>query len=139
MSSAIPDQNNIAGTIIGPVDLDVAVRVLTEEFGVGNVGVYTSGYNGAKTLHVDSETADLEGHTVTDDPGSDYLVTGALAGANADIVSCFSRLVASLKAAGVAAQFEVYDQADEMIYDSRKNGSEQGVDDQRTAAAQLKD
>ncbi|MDA7980746.1 MAG: hypothetical protein MPJ50_18475 [Pirellulales bacterium] len=77
MTNKPPNSNNVYSTISYPVDLKLAKRLLKEEFPDAKVWIYTSGYNGAKTLHVDSETADFEGYPEFDD-GPDYLFNGTL-------------------------------------------------------------
>ncbi len=114
MSSRLPDSNNVYSTISFPVDLKLAERLLKEEFPNAKVWIYTSGYNGAKTLHVDSETADFEGYPASDSR-PDYLFNGGLAGDDAEVVAKVSSIFQRFDDAGLQLTIEAYGSDNELI------------------------
>ena len=105
-------ENDISSVLFAPVSLEVVKSALKEEFPEEKVYIYTSGYNGARTVHLRGDEVDFEGYPdSTDGSGedSDYLLNGMIAG-EADAAalkaqSIFTRLMDS----GMTVQFEVYD------------------------------
>jgi len=134
----IPDSNNVYSTLTAPVDLELAVTILKEVFPEAHVGIYTSGYNGAKTIHVDSDDADFEGYPTSDGARSDYLFNGGVAGSDAEVIAKVRQIAERFKDAGFRMSIEAYDTRGEMICDFPENGSEQGEDDQAAAAVDSK-
>ena len=100
MDGDLPDSNNVYSTISSPVDLRTAERLLKEEFPDAKIWIKT-GYNGAMTLHVKSETADFEGYPASDDRTPDHLFNGGLAGNDSAVVAKVSSLFRRFHTAGL--------------------------------------
>ena len=125
MSSELPDGNNVYSTIAAPVDVELAERVLTQEFPNAKVWIYTSGYNGAKTLHVASDSADFEGYPKSDDSNPSYLFNGGLAGNGDQILAKIESILRSFESAGFRMSIEAYDADEELLGKFRTKRSEQ--------------
>lgn len=123
-SDKTPDFNNVYSTISSPVNLELAVELLKEQFPDANVGIKTSGYNGAKTLQVASEQADFEGYATSDDINPDYFFNGGLAGDDLQVAAKVRALFQSFQNAGFRISIEAYDSANELICDLPGNKSE---------------
>jgi hypothetical protein len=103
--------NNVYSVLLAPVNLIAIEAALKEEFPQAEVYIYTSGYNGAKTIHLRSDDADFEGYASADgdESESDFLFNGFLDGDADQAVSKAKSMFERLGSAGVAARYEVYD------------------------------
>ena len=127
MSSDLPDSNNVYSVIDSPVNVELAESVLKQEFPNAKVSIYTSGYNGAKTLHVDSDDADFEGCPMSDDRNPSYLFNGGLSGDDAKVVAKIESILRRFESAGFSMSIEAYDSEKKLIGEFTTNRSEQGA------------
>lgn len=103
--------NNVYSVLLAPVDLIAMKAALQQEFPEAKVYISTSGYNGAKKIHLRSGDADFEGYASTDgdESDSDFLFNGPLDGDIAQAVSKARSMFDRLGSAGVAVRYEIYD------------------------------
>jgi hypothetical protein len=111
--------NNVYSVLLAPVNLSAIEAALQEEFPQAEVYIYTSGYNGAKTIHLRSDDADFEGYALADgdESDSDFLFNGFLDGDTDQAVSKAKSMFGRFGSAGVAAQYEVYDREGRLAFD----------------------
>jgi hypothetical protein len=102
----IPDANNVYGQVVAPLGLSHVLAAVRPFATGGRVRLKTSGYDGATTLHLETDTLYF---ATTPLGGGEHLFNGGVAGSTAEVVVRVERLSASLSAAGVEHSFEVYD------------------------------
>lgn len=106
------DEFEISSVLFATFSLFSVKQILEQEFPSSKVSIYTSGYNGAKTIHVRGDDSDFEGYPdSTDGAGtdSDYLLNGTIeATADASVAKAKS-LFSRLTDAGIDVQYEVCD------------------------------
>lgn len=115
MSNELPESNNVYSSIASPVNLKLAEKLLKEEFPDARVWIKTSGYNGAKSLHIRSEIADFEGYPESEVAYPSYLFNGGLAGDDSVVASRVSSLYKRFHDAGLQFSIEAYDSANGLI------------------------
>jgi len=121
-SNSNSPENGVFSVLSAPVKLAVVEAALKEEFPDAEVSVYTSGYNGAKTIHLRSDSADFEGYPdSTDGTGedSDYLFSGAINGESDVAVVKAQNFFSRLASAGMTVQYEVYDPAGKTLIEQK--------------------
>ena len=121
----------ISSVLFAPFSLPSVKQVLEEEFPAANVSIYTSGYNGAKTIHVRADDVDFEGYpdcTDGDGADSDYLFSGAIESTADASVSKVKQLFARLTEAGIEVQFEVYDPMGTTLFEQRPTRENKALD-----------
>jgi hypothetical protein len=113
---------NVLSVLFAPVSLSIVEDALKKEFPESKVTIYTSGYNGAKTIHLRSEDADFEGYPEsTEGSGGDwdYLLNGSIGGGPDAAVAKAQRLFAQLLDSGMTVQFEVYDSTGTALFEQK--------------------
>lgn len=103
---------DVFSIMTGPIDISAVEQVLKKEFPAARVSIYTSGYSGARTIHVQSDDVDFEGYPEnTDGNGadSDYFFNGAIEATVEVAVAKAQQLFSSLVEAGIRVTYEVYD------------------------------
>ena len=111
----LPESSNVYSTVFPPVDLQLLKRLLREEFPNAKVWTRVSGYNGATTLHAESEAVEFEGCPAADDTNPTYLLSGGLAGSDAEVVTKVTSVFRRFENAGVQMAIEAYDSKGELI------------------------
>lgn len=116
--------NNVYSVLSGPVDLQVLKAVLEPEFPGAEIRIRTSGYDGARTIYVRSESADFEGYAGTnvsevEKAKPDYLFNGFLAGDIEQVVLQAKQVFGRVSEAGIRVQFEVYDRSGNAAFEQR--------------------
>lgn len=129
MVNPLPDSNNVYSTIAAPVNIALAEHVLKTQFPDAKVWTYRSGYNGATTIHVESDEADFEGYPTSDEESPDYLFNGVLAGEDSQVIAKVESILKSFENAGFTMTIEAYDAAEELICGFKTNRSESGPRD----------
>lgn len=102
----------ISSVLFAPFSLFSVKKILEDEFPLAKVSIYTSGYNGAKTIHVRGDDCDFEGYPESSDGAgtdSDYLFNGSIESTAAASVAKAKQLFSKLIDAGIDVQYEVYD------------------------------
>ena len=110
------EYNNISSVFFAPVNLELLRELLQQEFPNAKVYIYTSGYDGAKTLYVRSDMVDFEGYPESVETEPNYLFNGYLAGSDAEVVANANHIFTLIKNRGVSVQYEVYDSSGEEIF-----------------------
>jgi len=136
MSNKLPESNNVYSTIDAPVNVELAETVLKQEFPNAKVWIYKSGYNGAKTLHVDSDDADFAGYPMSDDTTPSYLLNGGLAGDDELVISKIQAILRRFESQGFTMSIEAYDSEGEAIGQFTTKRSEQGGGGQAATRAE---
>lgn len=115
-------ENDVFSVLSAPVKLAAVETALKAAFPDAKVYIYTSGYNGAKTIHLRSDDADFEGYPdSTDGTGedSDYLFNGAIDGDSDAAVAKARSIFTRLTDAGMTVQYEVYDPAGKTLIEQK--------------------
>lgn len=102
----IPDASNVYGHVVTPAGLNPVLAAVRPLAIGGRVWLKTSGYDGATTLHLETDTLDF---ATTPLGGGSHLFNGGVAGSTAEVVALVERLSAALSGGGVEHNFEVYD------------------------------
>ena len=104
-------ENDISSVLSAPVNLEAVESALKEEFPEDKVYIYTSGYNSARTVHLQGDDADFEGYPDSADgtgEDSDYLFNGMIAGEPNAVVLKAKSIFTRLMNAGMTVQYEIY-------------------------------
>lgn len=115
-------ENIVFSVLSAPVKLAAVVMALRAEFPDANVYIYRSGYNGAKTIHLHSDDAELEGYpdsTEGTGENSDYLFNGAIDGDSDAVVAKVQSIFTRLTDAGMTVQYEVYAPASNTLIEQK--------------------
>ena len=83
------------------------LRAVEQVVGRGHAYIKRSGFDGAETLHVLSESADFESDYLDD--GVEHLFNGGVGGSLEEVVAFVRTLSESLSRSGIEHCFEVYD------------------------------
>lgn len=108
----LPDGNNVYGHVVTPAGLSPVLAAVRPLASGGRVWLKTSGYDGATTLHLETDTLDF---ATTPLDGERHLFNGGVAGSTAEVVVLVESLSAALSAARVEHSFEVYDAAQNLV------------------------
>lgn len=111
----LPESNNVYSTLLPPVDLALAERLLKEEFPTAKIGIQVSRYDGARTLHLDSQVAELEGYPESDDPHPAYFLNGGISGDAVEVANRVKSIFHRFQNAGLQMVIEAYDGDNEVI------------------------
>lgn len=114
--------NDVSSVLFAPVSLPVVEVALKTEFPDAKVTIYTSGYSGAKTIHLRSGNADFEGYpesTGGTGSDSDYLFNGAISGSPDAAVAKAQRLFSHLTDSAMIVQYEVYDSTGTALFEQK--------------------
>ena len=103
----IPEGYNVYGLITTPQGLRPILRAVEQVVGRGHAYIKRSGFDGAETLHVLSESADFESDYLDD--GVEHLFNGGVGGSLEEVVAFVRTLSESLSRSGIEHCFEVYD------------------------------
>ncbi len=103
-----PGSNNVYG-LIAPAsnDLRPLLEVLRPLADGGKLYIYKSGFNGAETLHLRTESADLESEPL-EETGV-HLFNGGIAGTPQEVAAYVCRVAELLSSVGTEYALEVYD------------------------------
>ena len=102
----IPAGNNVYGVLKPPVKLKVVLAGATSVHQWGKAHIYVSGYDGARTIHLRSESADFDSNPIG---SGEHLFNGAVGGTPDEVIAFVKRLSEAFTERGVAHQLEVYD------------------------------
>jgi hypothetical protein len=109
-----PERSNVAGLIIPPNgDLRPLLEVLKPITEDGKAYIYRSGYNGAKTLHLRTDWADLDSEPLEN--SRIHLFNGAVAGTLEQAAAFVQRVAELFSSVGAEYALEVYDE-DQKLY-----------------------
>jgi alkanesulfonate monooxygenase SsuD/methylene tetrahydromethanopterin reductase-like flavin-dependent oxidoreductase (luciferase family) len=118
------DKTNVVSSVLfAPVSLSKVEEALKKQFPEAKVSIYTSGYNGAMTIHLQSDDADFEGYpdsTEGSGSDSDYLFNGSIEGEPDAVVAKAQSLFARLMDAGMTVQYEVYDSTGNVLVEQQQ-------------------
>src|SRR5947209_5496900 len=103
----IPENDNVYGIFTARHSLEPVLRAIKEVVAAGRVYIYRSQFNGAETLHLESETAQFESEPL--DGGVEHLFSGGVSGSLDEVIRFVQRLSESLSLWGIEHSFEVYD------------------------------
>jgi hypothetical protein len=98
--------NNVYGLITAPQGLQPVLRAVEQAISGGRVYIKRSGFNGAETLRIRSESADFETDSLG---GEEHLFNGGVGGSLEEVVAFVRALSESLSRSGIEHSFEVYD------------------------------
>jgi hypothetical protein len=102
----IPEGNNVYGIITAPLGLEPVLRAVEHVVSEGRAYIYRSQYNGAGTLHLQSESADFNSENLDD--GVQHLFNGGVGGSLEEVIGFVRMLSESLSRSGIEHSFEVY-------------------------------
>src|SRR5262249_19215858 len=96
----------VYGHIVSPQGLGPVLRAVQPLAVGGRAWISVSGYDGTRTLHVETDSLDFS----TDPLGEDrHLFNGGVAGTADEVVAFVESLSRALSAAKIEHSFEVYD------------------------------
>jgi hypothetical protein len=107
----MPDSNNVYGTIVC-TDVQMVLEASQRARPWERAYIYTSGYSGARTVHLRSESAWFDSDQIDE---RKHLFNGAVAGEVRDIVSLLTRMSREFELSGVGHSFEVYDAEGKLV------------------------
>jgi len=105
--TVIPEGNNIYGLFTAPDGLQPVLRAIAQVVGGGRAYIKRSGFSGAETLYLRSESADFESDHL--DEGAQHVFNGSVGGSLEEVVAFVRALSESLSRSGMEHSFEVYD------------------------------
>lgn len=110
----IPDKSNVFGTITAPQGLQSVLRALGHLVVEGRAHVYRSQFNGAETLRLHLEWAEMESSPL--DNGIQHLFNGGVGGSLEEVVGFIHALSDALQSGGIEHRFEIYDEDQQLVH-----------------------
>lgn len=108
----IPNFNNVYGHVISSRGLDDVLRAVQPLVAEGRAWIYVSGYDGARTLHLQTDSLDFESTPL--DTGT-HLLNGGVGGTLEEVLAVVEAMSEKLSLAGIEHSFEVYDEARNLL------------------------
>lgn len=102
----LPNKQNVRGVVTVPGGIRSVLGAVQQVFGESAVSIYRSGYDGAETLRVRTDFAELDSDDLRET--DQHLLGGAVAGSLDEVARVVQQLSEALAQAGIAHQFEVY-------------------------------
>lgn len=108
----IPDFNNVYGHVVAPHSLEAVLRAVRPLAAGGQAWIKVSGYDGAPTLHLETDSLDFQTTPLGE---GRHLFNGGVGGTAGEVIALVENLSRALSAAGVEHAFEVYDEDQNLL------------------------